>query len=200
MNDECSGQLTGDWAIPRYARDMLWLESETGVVQAEGEHGLFTLPEPAPHVNLHWGGPEGVILAQLPWQADNLDWDGTIGIGGYVDAIHMTDIDDVRSGISIVYLGGQPLRRSVAPFPAKSETIGQPHSSPDFHNGLVSELGESVTTWLVYHETPLAELTRRALLGDVRVYLFGHLADDKSGWANYFSLPIMLRAVTLFSP
>jgi len=91
MNDELSGQLTSGWPLPGYAQGMLWLDTEAGTVQAEGAHGLFQLTAPSPLVTLRWGGEAGPALAQLRWRTDSLEWDGVVRIGGFVDALHLTE-------------------------------------------------------------------------------------------------------------
>ena len=62
MNDDLAGQLTSDWLIPDYAQKRLWLDSETGSAQCEGENGLFELDAPAQILTLRWNGDEGIPL------------------------------------------------------------------------------------------------------------------------------------------
>src|SRR5688572_16967450 len=95
MNDTRTGQLTTQWTIPTFARSSLWLETESGCVQAEGPRGLFTLPAPAEQLILRWGGAEGSVLASLRWQTDSLDWNGQVRLGGMVEATHMMSVPNL---------------------------------------------------------------------------------------------------------
>src|SRR5689334_10339166 len=109
MNDSRTGQLTSGWTIPPYAREYLWLDTESGSVKAEGEHGIFTLESPADVVTLRWGSEGRAALTQLAWRADTLDWDGTARIGGMVEAIHITELPGMKLSVGIVHFEGQPV-------------------------------------------------------------------------------------------
>src|SRR3954471_4373088 len=115
MNDQLSGQL--GWPIPVYARNLLWLESGAGVCKLEGAQGLFTLDAPAQVLTLRWGSAQGPALTQLRWHADSLEWDGSVRVGGYVDAMHSTELDDLPAPITILHLGGQPLKPEISAYP-----------------------------------------------------------------------------------
>jgi hypothetical protein len=200
MSDRLNGRLTSDWIIPRYARDSLWLESPAGTVRAAGEHGSFQLREVSPQVILRWSASAGPALAQLEWRPETLGWDGSVQMGGYVDAMHYTEIRGVMSPITILYMGGQPLKQNLVPYPSDRTRAHVRHYTPDFHTGLVAQLPEAVTTWLVPDTSPLARVARDAMVHNLRAYFFGRLADDDSGWGNHFGLPLMLEAITLFGP
>ena len=200
MNDELTAQLTSTWRIPPYAQTMLWLTGETvEPVQAEGEHGLFALDAPAPLLTLRWGGAEGSPLALLRWQADSLEWDGGVQSGGLVDTLHITAIPGAEYPIAVFSLGGRPLAPGVMPYPPAAARHRVPYVFPNFDEGL-SEAEEAVTTWLAPDDSPLVALAQDALVSRLGVYCFGHLADEESGWHEYFALPILLEALTLFAP
>ena len=59
----CRRALVADdspWQIPRYARDMLWVQQGEQAVQVQGERGVFTLPAPAdPRESIRWCGRAG---------------------------------------------------------------------------------------------------------------------------------------------
>ena len=197
MNDELSGQLTSDWPLPVYAQGMLWLEGEADTVRAEGAYGLFQLNAPSPTLVVRWGATDGPALAQLRWQVDSLGWDGAVGIGGFVDALHLTD---VPYPIAVLHVGGQPLKHETTPYPAASVRPRLPYPLPAFPDGLVDSVEEGVTTWLAPDDSPLLGLAQDALVSKLRVYCFGHLADENGGWHEHFALPILLEAMTLFAP
>jgi hypothetical protein len=198
MNDQLSGQL--GWAIPAYARDMLWLEGDSGVIKDEGAQGLFTLESPAQVLTLRWGSPEGPALTQLRWRVDSLDWDGTVRIGGYVDAIHSAALDDLPAPISILHVGGQPLQPDVSAFPARAARRGVPYPVPSFFDGIADDIPESVTTWMAFEDSAALTLAQDALVSKLGVYCFGRLAAQNAGWHEHFALPIALEGMTLFAP
>jgi hypothetical protein len=200
MNDELSGQLTSGWRIPAYARGLLWLDSETGAALASGEYGAFTLPAPAPVLTLRWGGADGAALAQLRWQPDTLDWDGTVRVGGFVDALHTTEALDLPDAVTVLHIGGQPLKPETRPFPGIAERRRAPYPPPSFSDGVADEVDESVTTWVALVESPVLALAQDALVSKLRVYCFGSLPDDDAGWHEHFALPIALDGMTLFPP
>jgi hypothetical protein len=201
MNDELSGQLTSTWKIPDYAREALWIESDSSEsAQTEGEFGLFTLSAPASVINVRWGAEDGCILARLKWQADTLEWDGSARIGGYIDAIHLTEIPGSPVAIAVLFMGGQPLKPAFAPYPNAQQRLMIPPHNTDFHAGLAAEAPESLTTWLVPEDSPLMTFTQDAMLQNTRLYCFGRLAEKESGWDRHFALPLLLESVTLFAP
>lgn len=195
MNDELSGQLTREWVIPQYAYGMIWLQTEIDQLTVEGEYGLFELSVPASTLAVRWGNTEGPILAQLSWMADCLGWDGRVCAGGYVDAVHT----DSRKGVSIISMGGQPLKQTARPYSDPTSRLQTPYTRPNFHAALAAELPETMSTWLVPSESPLAEQAQRAIIHNLRVYLWGRLADDAEGWGEHVALPLVLEAVTLFA-
>lgn len=200
MNDELSGQLTSSWLIPQYARGALWLETESCTVQTEGDYGQFILNAPASQLTVRWGGDHGPALARLSWQVDTLDWDGRVRVGGYVDAIHVTELPGITYPITVIYMGGQPLKQGAIGFPDTSIRAAVPYPTPEFYAPLAAEVKQAITTWLVPDESPLATVAQRALMDNLRLHFFGRLSDDESGWGSYFALPILLQAVTLFGP
>lgn len=198
MNDQLSGQLTTAWQIPEYARDMLWLETDAGIVRAEGVHGLFTLPAPAEVITVRWGGESGPALAQLRWQVDTLNWDGAVRVGGFVDAMHLTSLPRMPEPIVVLTVGGQPLKPSVTPFPTADQRRSVPYAPPDFFDGVADDIDESITTWATFEGSAPLALAQDALVSKMHVYCFGHLAD--TAWQDYFALPIVLESMTLFAP
>ncbi len=200
MNDNLSGQLTADWEIPPYARDVLWLSGGDGIAQAKGVHGLFTLNAPAQVLTLRWGGADGPGLTQLRWKTGNLGWDGTARLGGYVDALHITELPGTDVPITVIHFGGQPLKPDVAPYPDARQRYHAPYPVPDFHDGIDDNVNEGVTTWLAPDDSALVTVALDALMNKLRVYVWGKLADEAGGWHKHFALPLLLESITLFAP
>lgn len=199
MNDELRGQLTSHWIIPQYARDALWIETAHEIVQTEGEHGLFELTTPARELTLRWCGADGPALACLPWQPDTLEWDGMIALGGYLDAMHIAQLPGLDVTINLLYLGGHPLKPGVLPYIPHAQRQRVPYPIPEFHTGLASSIPESISTWLVAEDSALSTAAHAALVNNLRLYLFGRLCDERSGWGEHFALPIVLESATLFT-
>ncbi len=200
MNDELSGQLTSDWVIPNYAQSVLWLVSEHEAVQTEGAYGLFTLTVPTRTLVLRWGGENGPALAALNWQVDSLAWDGLIRLGGYVDALHVMQLPLTADPVTVIHVGGQPLKVTEAGYPSAEKRLIVPYPAPNFNASLAQDVPESVTTWLIPEMNMLGDMAQQAMLRNLHLHVFGRLADDASGWDEHFALPILLNAVTLFGP
>lgn len=200
MNDEISGQLTKDWTIPGYMQTHLWLEGDGGTAKTEGPYGLFEFPAPCPIVTLRWGGERGSALIQFPWQPDSLEWDGSVRVGGYVDAI--VTGKDAQTGLSIavISVGGQPINAQVSPYPPASARERIPYQSPDFHQGVAMDVGESLTTWIIRDDSSLMAAMRDALIHNLRLHVWGRFVENDHGWHEQFAMPIFLEAVTLFGP
>lgn len=197
MNDALSGQLTSQWTIPVYARGQLWIETHAGAVVAEGARGLFTLPEPADELFVRWGGAQGPLIACLRWQPDSLEWDGTIRIGGYIDALHIGEIASLPEPVVVLHIGGVPLKPGVTAFPTLKDRAHVPYPVPSFSDGL-ADAPESVTTWAALEGAAPLTLAQDALVSKMRVYAFGRLAEAIWGWHELFALPIALEGMTLF--
>lgn len=200
MNDELSGQLTQAWTIPAYARDMLWLEGAGEVVQARGPRGDFALEAPSPVITVRWGGAAGPALTQLRWQVDTLEWDGSVRIGGFVDALHITEQLGLPDALTVLHIGGQPLKPDAHPYPAYPTRKQVPYAPPSFFDALADDVDESVTTWMALSDSPVLVLAQDALVNKLRVACYGSLAEDAAGWHDAFALPIILEAMSLFAP
>ncbi len=199
MNDQLNGQLTDSWVIPTYARELLWVETDSGCVRTEGKTGLFTLPAPADVVTIRWGGEGGAVLARLSWRADSLGWDGAVRVGGFIDSMHITEIDALKdSALVVLHVGGQPLKPTAAPYPDARQRRRSPYARPDYYEGIDDSLDETHTTWILLDDSPLVMLAQDALVSKLRVWCFGRLAANESGWGAFLALPLLLEGITLF--
>ena len=200
MNDELNGQLTQAWTIPAYARDMLWVEGAGETVQVQGKRGTFRLETPSPVVTVRWGSADGPALTQLRWQVDTLDWDGAVRVGGFVDALHVTEQVDLPEPLTILHVGGQPLKPETLPYPAHAQRKQTPYAVPSYFDGLAEDVDEGVTTWMALSDSPVLVLAQDALVNKLRVTCYGSLAEDEAGWHEAFALPIILEAMSIFAP
>jgi hypothetical protein len=197
MNDSLSAQLCSAWSIPAYARGHVWVATESDAVRAEGARGLFTLSAPADEVIVRWGSPDGPALRHLRWMPDALDWDGSVAVGGYIDAVHTTELPGLPEALAILFVGGAPLRSDAHPFPTGGRRA-QPIAPPAFAAARL-DIDESVTTWLALDGSPALALAQDALVTKLRVHLYGRLVEDRHPLAEHVALPIALEAITVFA-
>jgi hypothetical protein len=201
MNDETRNQLTSPeiWQIPAYAQDMLYVDSVSGTTKAFGGTGEFELITPSPYVTVYWRDVhQGTPLAHLDWKADSLEWDGQIRIGGYVDAVHMTNPNDDSQSVVIFHLGGQPLLPHTEPYPSATDRRTK-FIKADFHAGLSVNTPDGFSTWIIGKDSPLARVAYDSMLNNFRLHCFGRLAGEGSGWDTVCALPIVLESLTVFN-
>ncbi len=199
MNDETTGQLCpADWPVPLYARDMLWLTTDSDTVQVSGEHGLFDLTYPARELTLRWG-ETGPPLTQLRWQPDNLHWRGEIRLAGMVEALHLTELPGAEIPMAITYVSAQPLKPATRPYPTAQQRK-QPLTQPDYLSGLDDRFDPQTVTLITLEDSPLVSHARDSLLNHVPLHLYGSLPADDAGWQEFFALPLVWEAVTVFVP
>lgn len=199
MNDALAGQLTSQWEIPDYAQNHLWLSGTSGSAQCQGKHGLFQLSAPESVLTLRWGHADGATLTQLTWQADTLGWDGSVRLGGMVEALHMTSLPHAGLDLAIVYFSGQPLLPKTRPFPDASQRQVTHFDVPSWYDGIDDEPSPTVVTLLAPEESALVTAAQDAMTGKIPVHIYGQLATEAQGLHNFFALPILWDAVTLFA-
>ncbi len=198
MNDEIRNQLTDTWHIPVYAQPYLWVEGLSGAGRAEGIHGEFELPSECPEVTVYWRDVHtGAALAHLAYKPGNLGWDGRVRVGGYVDAVHITEVAHAELTVAVIHLGGQPLLHDIQPY-ATPRNRASASFVPDFHAALDSNTAETFSTWIAPEDSPLTRIAYDSMLNNLRLHCFGRLADDENGWGGMFALPIMLESITVF--
>jgi hypothetical protein len=200
MNDETTGQLCPpDWSVPEYARDALWLHTESDAVQVTGEYGLFDLAYPARELTVRWGRDDGPALTQVRWQADNLHWRGEVRLAGMVEALHLTELPDSGIPMAITYVSAQPLKPSARPYPDAMQRR-QPITEPDYAAALDDRFDPQTVTLITLEDSPLVSYARDSLLNHVPLHFYGSLPDDAAGWHQFFALPVVWESVTVFVP
>jgi hypothetical protein len=200
MNDSLTAQLTSDYTIPAYAQNRLWLDSETGSAKCEGGKGLFELEAAAPILTLRWNGEHGVPLTQLAWQVDNLGWDGSIRLGGIVEALHLTHLPDIDYPLAIIFFSAQPLKPHIRPFPDASLRNLAHFPDASYIDG-VDDSGEAWTVpFITFADSPLVPIAQESLSQHNPLHVFGSLANEEDSWHDYFALPLVWESVTVFAP
>ena len=189
-------KLCKTWKIPDYAQPYLSVMTDGGdEIDIIGEQGEFSVSDTATHIIIRWGNSP---LVQLSWQRDTLDWTGSVRVGGFVTAIHMTQLPAIDLSLAIITMEAYPLKQSVKPFLSSAERDQLPYAPSDFLDGIHDESDEGVTTWLAEIDSPLMAVMQDAMNQGHRVYAFGQLAGEEQGWHKFFALPILLESVTLF--
>ena len=188
--------LCNTWEIPTYAQSHLKITSDKGDQSAlSGEHGDFTLDDIPSILTISWGDAP---LTQLSWTADSLDWNGSVRVGGFVTAIHMTEIQAIEMPLAIITLEAHPLKPSVIPFITPAQRANYPYPPSDCLEGIDDEIPEGVTTWIAEIDSPLTGVMQDAMNQGHRIYAFGQLASEEHGWHQFFALPILLESLTTF--
>lgn len=200
MNDDLAGQLTSDWQIPAYAQNRLWLDTETGSAKCEGAHGLFELEAPAQILTLRWNADDGLPLTQLKWQIDNLHWDGSVRLGGLVEAIHLTELTGVDFPLAIVSFSGQALRPSTKPYPDASQRELKQFALPDYLEGVDDDSEPMTVTLITFADSPLAGIAQDSLVQKHPLHVYGTLDNNEAHREDFFALPIVWESVTVFAP
>ncbi|MGB1285627.1 MAG: hypothetical protein ACPG7F_03750 [Aggregatilineales bacterium] len=200
MNDELTGQLCDTYRIPAYADGLLWLSTDSESVPVEGETGLFELSMPAQTLTLRWGAADGAALTQLRWQPDNLAWNGSVRLGGMIQALHLVMLPRMEDfPLLLLDVEAQPLLPATKQATSGRERRNYPYTVPDFFDGIDGELDPDFTTWLLPEESALAGLVQDAMMNHRNVNFYGTLAPQDDPWHAHFALPILLERVSLFA-
>ena len=199
MYQQQTFQLTSDWRIPSYAQSMIWAKNAVDAAPTTGEEGTVTLGIDKSPITLHWGNAQGPAFTQLKWQPDDLHWDGSIRIGGMVDAVHLSAFAGLDETIAVVHIGGQPLLPDTAPFARADQRQNMPYAEPEWLEGIDNEVDFGYTTWLVGEESPLYAIVYDALSSKLPIHAYGLLPSVTQGWHQHVALPILLQAITVFT-
>jgi len=200
MNDDLAGQLTSDWQIPAYAQNRLWLDTEAGSARCEGAQGLFELEAPAQVLTLRWNADDGLPLTQLKWQIDNLQWDGSIRLGGLVEALHLTELKGVDFPVAIVSFSGQALRPNTKAYPDASQRDLKQVPLPDYLAGVDDDSEAMTVSLITFADSPLVGIAQDSLVQKYPLHVYGTLDNSEAHWEDFFALPVVWESVTVFAP
>jgi hypothetical protein len=189
------GQLTEDFAIPIYARDMLYVVAGAQSAQASGKHGKFRL-ELTGEVRIAWGdgGPTLAVWKHAPAEP-TLRWDGRVKVGGFVERFHGLEVGGLEIVIAEVVGGSFPvdhvglpsledMRSGVFARPSDSEPLDRDHAYP----------------FIILAESNLAALVQDAMVSGLAVDAYGSLASDEGRWHEVVGLPLLLDKLTILAP
>jgi len=188
--------LCTTWNIPPYAQPHLKIRTDIGKQYSiTGTQGHFKFDETPATITVCWGTAP---LTQLEYTSESLDWDGTIRLGGFVTAIHMTELQAIDMALAIITMEAHPLKPTVKPYLSSNQRANHPYTPPDGLDGIDDETPEGVTTWIAEIDSPLTGVMQDAMNQGHRIHAYGQLAPEEHGWHQFFALPILLESVTTF--
>jgi hypothetical protein len=187
MQDSITGKLSSHWQIPAYAQKKLLICTEYESQTVSGVWGEFALSRPVRTLILRWGVATGPALLRFEWQSESFEWDGSVQVGGYVDAIHTMRPSAQDDPLHVILFGGHPL--TYHQFPTE-----QPEN---FHYSIAAGVSQNITTWVLPYDSPLMTDVRLALVHNLRLHLYGRVPETTQRLP--LSLPITLEGVTVFS-
>lgn len=188
--------LCQQWKLPTYAQPYITINTPIyQQLHVDSAVGKFEIEKMSEIVTVSW---DNAPLTQLAWQADSLDWDGSVRLGGFVTAIHFTYMAQLEMDLAVMTVEAYPLKPDVKPYLKATDRAKTPYQPTDFLSGVDDDQSEGVTTWLADMDSPLVGLMQDAMNQGYRVYAFGQLTSDEQGWQNLFALPILLESVTSF--
>ncbi len=194
-----SGQLAGSWRIPAYAQDMLYVVSGESRAQTQGPLGQFTLDgELSDTLRVSWAWWRvGPILTHwaLPLEADPLNWDGRVKVGGFVERLHAREIGDMEIIIAEIVGGSFPA--NYGGLPSLEDMRGGVFARP----ADIEPLGMGLTyPFILNAESNFAAIAQDALVSGLAVDAIGILADDDTGWQHISGLPLLMESLTMLAP
>jgi hypothetical protein len=195
---ETAGQLTRTFQIPVYAQDMLFIVTNSGSAQTEGEQGDFDLEFPVDGgAQLRWAAPNGPILAS--WDIvkawSTLNWDGHVKIGGFIERLHAHELGGLE--VVVFELVGGPFPGDHVSLPSLEDMRKGIFARPSDTEPLVQDQSYPL---IVLAESNLAALAQDALVSGLGVDAYASLASAAGGWHEIVGLPLLLDSLTLLAP
>lgn len=193
-----SGRIAGRWRIPAYAQDMLYIVSGESRAQLQGTDGQFVLEgELSDVLRITWAwwrvGPT-LVHWPLPLETDDLEWDGRVKVGGFVQRLHAREIGGME--IVIAEIVGGAFEASYGDLPSLEDMKGGIFARPADSE----PLGTGQTyPFILNAESNFAALAQDALVSGLAVDAVGILADDDTGWQQVCGLPLLMESLTMLA-
>ena len=189
-----------EWQIPAYAQSMLWVRCGEQAVQACGPLGEFSLAASSGDLLLVWGVADGPALGTWPVPAEStllvLGWQGTVGMGGFIERLHTLEVRDLD--LVIAEIEGDLLPPGYARLPS----IDQMRAAP-FRRTRDSEPvtpRQSIYTVMALADSVHADYLHHALVSELALDCFATLGAQSGGWHEIIGLPLLVDAVSLLAP
>jgi hypothetical protein len=185
----------GDWCVPAYAQDMLWIEGGGQPVQATGPRGQFALDAAPDEIVLAWGRPGGTPLAV--WRAgEPVTWDGEVALAGFVERIHVLETNEIE--LVIAEIEGSLLPRGYPFLP----TLEDMRENPFAREANADRPAALKATYPVVAlaDSIHADYLHHAMVSELSVDCGAALGPHEGGWHTLIGLPLLVERLSLLAP
>jgi hypothetical protein len=176
----------------------LWVQADKTAAQASGPRGTFALDDSGGDIALAWGTANGPALARwLPMPAGAvLDWTGSVGIGGFVERLHVLETHGLD--VLIAEIEGDVLPAAYRRVPTLADYQAgnlQPRADAD-----VGTTRAFTYTLLALADSVFAEYLHHAMVSELAVDCFATLGPQEGRWHEIMGLPLLIEALSLLAP
>jgi hypothetical protein len=186
------------WQIPAYAQNTLWVQAGESVVQASGPRGAFALDDTGGEIALAWGTANGPALARWPHMpaGDVLGWTGSVGIGGFVERLHIFESHGLE--VVVAEIEGNALPAVYRRVPTLADyQVGNLQRRADTDIGATRAF---TYTTLALADSVFAEYLHHAMVSELAVDCFATLGPQEGRWYEIMGLPLLIEALSLLAP
>ena len=196
------GYVTADkpgWQIPRYAQDMLWVQCGDLAVQTSGPRGAFALNADGDEITLTWGTAEGPLLARRRRAISEpliLNWQGTVGVGGFVERLHVFETRELE--VMVAEIEGDLLPSGYRRLPTLADMragVFRRSNDPP-----LNDLRPYTYTVLALADSIYAEYLHHAMVSELAVDCFATLGPHEGHWHEIVGLPLLVDGLSLLAP
>jgi hypothetical protein len=187
-----------DWQIPAYARNMLWVQAGESAAQASGPRGAFALDDPGGEITLAWGTADGPVLTRWPYMpaGDVLGWTGSVGVGGFVERLHVLESHGLE--VLIAEIDGDVLPADYRRVPTLAD-----YQAGDLQRRDDADIGATrafTYTLLALADSVFAEYLHHAMVSELAIDCFTKLGPQEGLWHEIMGLPLLIEALSLLAP
>jgi hypothetical protein len=186
------------WQIPAYAQNTLWVQAGESVAQASGPRGAFALDDTGGEIALAWGTANGPVLARWPHMpaGDVLGWVGSVGIGGFVERLHIFESHGLEVVVAEIEGSALPAGYRCVPTLADYQ-VGNLQRRADTDIGATRAF---TYTTLALADSVFAEYLHHAMVSELAVDCFATLGPQEGRWYEIMGLPLLIEALSLLAP
>jgi hypothetical protein len=186
--------------LPDYAREMLWLKPNNAhpvKINPDGSfHGFATCT----HLELRWANPAGAVLTTFNFdteqRGEQLDWDGWVRLGGFIERTHILEHDGLP--LMIIELSGGAYPPTYRRWASREDLIAGPFSHEEENIHDPSRDGHWYSLLLPL-ESPLVDFVHHALVNGNAIDCLAEFSQTEMGWHELVGLPLIVDSLTLLS-
>jgi hypothetical protein len=186
-----------DNELPEYSQELWWLTNERGEAVQFDEAGRFEI-SPSLKLDLRWAHPAGAVLNRWtmhPVPPYELNWDGVIRLGGFVERTHIVEFDGL--GLLIAELVGGAYPQTYQGLPSLADLQAKPFARDESESDPSGD-GHWYSL-LVPLESPFADFLHHCLVNGNALDCQCRLGDDEGGWQDVVGLPLIVEGLSLLS-